>query len=57
MFSSLMKGNLRSHIKGRVVISGVLGSGDKGKVPAYKGEVVADWRKVFKQNCLLSHYG
>ena len=45
-----MDGNLRSHIKGRAMIPGALGSGDKGKVRVYNGEAVADWRKVLNEN-------
>ena len=45
-----MDGNLSSHIKGRAVNPGALGSGDKKKVRAYTGKAVADWRKVFNEN-------
>ena len=45
-----MDGNFRSHIKGRAVITGASGSGDKGKVRAYNGEAVADLRNVFNGN-------
>jgi hypothetical protein len=50
MFFSLMDGNLRPHIKGRAVIPGALGSGDKEKVRAYNGEAVTDWRNGFSEN-------
>lgn len=42
MFFSLMDGNLSSHIKGRAMIPGALGSGDKKKVRVYNGKAVAD---------------
>ena len=45
-----MDGNLGSHIKGRAMIPGALGSGDKGKFRVYNGEAVEDWRKVFNEN-------
>jgi hypothetical protein len=54
MFFSLMDGNLRSHIKGRAVIPGDLGSGDMGKVRAYNGQAFADWRKLFNENTVNS---